>query len=354
MITVAVGGTFNILHDGHRALLTRAFELGELVHIGLTSDEFATGSRSIPVKPYEERRKNLLKFVKKLGIDRKFTIMPITDAYGVTLERDLDYIVVSPETEEMAQRINEIRSESGKWEIGISVVDHVLADDGQPISSTRVANREINPDGSIVLEFTEESFPASLVETLRDDTWSEPILIHTCCAPCLAGPLSGDEFKDYIPIGYFYNPNIQPFGEYRKRLEAVQAFSLSTGIRVIYRDRYDLKRFMSRVGEVGFDREQRCRWCYEDRLDRTARTAHDLGFTHFSTSLLSSPHQMHDIVKEIGEKVGKRYGVTFVYFDSRDRYVGGVEQVRVKGLHIQNYCGCIFSEEERFGKQVVK
>jgi len=217
-----------------------------------------------------------------------------------------------------------------------------------------VANREIDVDGSIVVEFTEESFPADLVETIRDDTWSEPILIHICCAPCLAGPLSGDEFKDFVPVGYFFNSNIQPFGEYKKRLESVREFTREKGIRVIYRDEYDLKRFMSRVGEVGFDRDQRCRWCYEDRLDRTARTAHDLGFSHFSTSLLSSPHQMHDVVKEIGEKVAGRYGVTFVSYDSRDRYSGGVEEVRDQGLYIQNYCGCIFSEEERFGKKVVK
>ena len=119
MITVAVGGTFNILHDGHRALLTRAFELGELIHIGLTSDEFAADSRSLEVRSYKERRKNLLKFVKDLGFERRFTILPITDAYGVTLEQDLDHIVVSPETEGMARRINELRVEEGKGEKGL-------------------------------------------------------------------------------------------------------------------------------------------------------------------------------------------------------------------------------------------
>lgn len=353
MITVAVGGTFNILHDGHRALLTRAFELGELIHIGLTSDEFAAESRSLPVKPYEERRKNLLKFVKKLGFEKKFTILPITTAYGVTLERDLDHLVVSPETEDIAREINELRAEDGKEEIEISVVDHVLAKDGKPISSTRVAQREIEPDGSIVLEYTEESFPAGLVESIRDETWTEPILVHTCCAPCFASPLE-TEFKDFVPIGYFYNPNIQPFKEYRDRLEAVREFSRLKGMRVIYRDSYDLKRFMSRVGEVGFEREQRCKWCYEDRLDRTARIAHDLGFKHFTTSLLSSPHQLHDMVIEIGEKVAKRYNVTFHSYDSRERYEEGVQSVRDKGLYVQNYCGCLFSEQERFEKPIVK
>ena len=123
---------------------------------------------------------------------------------------------------------------------------------------------------------------------------------------------------------------------------------------MIYRDSYDLKRFMGRVGEVGFDREQRCRWCYEDRLDRTARTAHNLGFRYFTTSLLSSPHQLHDLVKEIGEKVAKRYNVTFHSYDSRERYREGVRSIREMGLHVQNYCGCIFSEQERFQKPIVK
>ena len=352
MITVAVGGTFNILHHGHRALLERAFASGDLVHIGLTEDGFASRSRSLAIRPFRDRRRDLLRLARELARGKRFTIHPINDAFGVTLERDIDILVVSPETGTVGLRINELRSERGRKPMIISMVDHVLADDGRPISSTRIANREIEPDGTLVVEHTPDSFAPGLVQILREGTGAEPILVHTCCAPCLASPL-GTAFSGFVPVGLFYNPNIHPFAEYRRRLDTLRQFSRSVGLRVIYHDDYDLKRFTEGVGRTGLEHGVRCQWCYEHRLERTARTARDLGFGHFTTSLLSSPHQLHDLVVETGERMARRYGLRFHAFDSRDRYRQGVERVRSMGLHVQNYCGCIFSEEERLRRPLI-
>ncbi len=352
MITVAVGGTFNILHKGHEALLIKAFELGELIHIGLTTDEFANTSRSFDVRPYDARRKALLKYLKSMGVSQKFTIVPIKDTYGLTLEKDLDFLVVSPETVRMADKINYIREEEGRTKIRIVVVEYVMANDGKPISSTRVANHEINPDGSIETVFTEDNFPEELIRSLNLNEVKPSLLMHICCAPCLAYPLS-TEFEAYAAIGYFYNQNIHPFQEYRKRVEALKDFTEQKGFRVIYNDDYDLKRSMEGMGKAGYEREDRCRWCYQDRLERTAKAARKLGIGSFTTTLLSSPHQLHEMVREIGEKVAETYNLYFVDYDTRDHYIDGANEVRDLDLHVQNYCGCIFSESDRFQKKLI-
>ena len=352
MITVAIGGTFDILHKGHEALLEKAFELGDLIYLGLTTDEFANLSRERKVRPFEIRRQALLALVKSMDQHKKFTIVPLRDTFGLTLEKDLDYLVVSPETVRMADKINYIREQEGRPKIRIVVVDHVLAKDGKPISSTRVGNREIDPDGNIETVFTEGIFPSSLLSELKRKEGGTPVLVHVCCAPCLSYPL-GSVFRDHTPIGYFYNPNIQPFQEYRRRLEGVKEFSSRKGLRAIYRDEYDPTRFMEGVAGTGYEREDRCRWCYHDRLETTARAAKKLGIGCFTTSLLSSPHQLHDLVREVGETVAKTHALDFLYYDTRDHYREGVEEARDLDLYVQNYCGCIFSESDRFRKKLV-
>ncbi|HEU12502.1 MAG TPA: hypothetical protein ENO35_00225, partial [Euryarchaeota archaeon] len=93
----------------------------------------------------------------------------------------------------------------------------------------------------------------------------------------------------------------------------------------------------------------RCRYCYADRLDRTARYARDHGYDSFTTSLLYSPYQKHEIVREIGNNIAKKYGITFYYMDFRDLYPRGDEIAKRYGLYRQGYCGCIFSEFDRYG-----
>lgn len=352
MITVAVGGTFNILHIGHKALLKKAFELGDLIHIGLTTDEFANQSRTSDVKPFEERRKALLDYLNSCMYGKKFTVVPLHDAYGMTIEKDLDHLVVSPETLKVADKINYIRDQEGRPKIKIVIVDHVLAEDGKPVSSTRVANREITADGRIRSVFTRESYPK---EMLKNECWESgkgSLLMHICCAPCLAPPLP-DLKEEYCTVGFFYNPNIQPFSEYRRRLEAVKGFTEEKGLRVIYRDEYNPEHFIRNAVDSGMEHGKRCMACYRDRLVSTVEEAKELGVDRFSSTLLSSPYQIHEVIAELGKEIADDHGLTFHEYEVREDYGEGVKEVREMGLHVQNYCGCIFSERDRFCRSLI-
>ena len=146
---VAVGGTFQPLHDGHKTLLRKAFELSKNVDIGLTSDEMARDARVRPVKNYEERKKALEDWIRKeIGVEPH--IFKIDDPYGSTLNEDYDYLVVSAETYPGALKINELRSAAGKKPIKIYRVDCVLAEDGKPISATRVVRGDIDVHGNLL------------------------------------------------------------------------------------------------------------------------------------------------------------------------------------------------------------
>jgi pantetheine-phosphate adenylyltransferase len=150
MPKVAVGGTFQYFHDGHAKLIEKAFEIAGdgKVYIGLTSDEMVSKSHSID--SYKKRRNQLLQFIKEMGFpDDRYEITKLNDPYGPTLEEDFDYIIVSPETYPVALKINRIREEKGKKPLEIIYVEYVLAEDGIPISSTRIAEGEIDRHGRL-------------------------------------------------------------------------------------------------------------------------------------------------------------------------------------------------------------
>ena len=150
MPKVAVGGTFQYFHDGHAKLIKKAFEIAKdgKVHIGLTSDEMLSKSHS--VDNYEKRRTWLLQYIREMGIpDDKYEITKLNDPYGPALEEDFDYIIVSPETYQVALKMNRIREEKGKKPLEIVYVEYVMAEDGIPISSTRIAKGEIDRHGRL-------------------------------------------------------------------------------------------------------------------------------------------------------------------------------------------------------------
>lgn len=149
MTRVAVGGTFDPLHDGHKALLMKAVDLGrdgELL-IGLTSDEMAR-NKIHEVDDYRSRYNEVMKFIHDQGVIPR--IVKLDDPYGPTIIEDFDYLVVSPETHPIGLKINRIRSEKKMKPLKIVLVDYVLAEDGLPISSTRIRNGEIDNHGKVL------------------------------------------------------------------------------------------------------------------------------------------------------------------------------------------------------------
>jgi pantetheine-phosphate adenylyltransferase len=154
-MNVALGGTFDPLHDGHRALFERAFELGD-VTVGLTSDELAPKTRRADrhVRSYEDRKRDVEAELRAFAdeYDRSFEVRPLEEPTGIATEPQFDVLVVSPETETGGKRINEIRRERGHDPLEIEVVPHVRAEDGDVISSTRIVRGEIDEHGNLTPE----------------------------------------------------------------------------------------------------------------------------------------------------------------------------------------------------------
>ncbi len=171
------------------------------------------------------------------------------------------------------------------------------------------------------------------------------ILLHICCANCAITPLERMKEKGDDVTGYFFNPNIHPYQEYQKRLDTLIQYSERVGLKVIYRDEYLLEEFLRNVSHQV---KERCQYCYKVRLEATAQEAKKMFFDGFSTTLLQSTHQNHALIKETGERIAHEIGIPFYYEDFRQGWKRGMEVSKAMGLYRQQYCGCIYSEKERF------
>ncbi|MCL6634290.1 MAG: epoxyqueuosine reductase QueH [Peptococcaceae bacterium] len=171
------------------------------------------------------------------------------------------------------------------------------------------------------------------------------ILLHTCCGPCSIYPVDFLREKGMEVHGYFYNPNIHPYTEFIRRKETLEKYAAGIGLHMIMDDDYGLEEF---IQGVVHRESNRCQICYAMRLDRTARVAKRGGFDCFSTTLLVSPRQKHQLIREIGLAVGEQYGVPFYYEDFRPGYREAAARSRELGMYRQQYCGCIYSEKERY------
>jgi len=171
------------------------------------------------------------------------------------------------------------------------------------------------------------------------------ILFHICCAPCAVYPLSRLRKQGFSVQGYFYNPNIHPYLEYQKRMSTVQEFSARAGLSVSYRDGYDLDDFLIRVAGKG---PGRCEQCYRMRLDAAAAETNRSGSSLFTTSLLYSKYQNHDLIRAVAEEMAREHRVELYYEDFRQGWREGIVESKAMGLYRQQYCGCVYSERDRY------
>ncbi len=176
---------------------------------------------------------------------------------------------------------------------------------------------------------------------------SEPLLLHVCCGPCAAGSLPRLRDEGFMAEGFFYNPNIHPVTEQRARMGALRDYADAQGLPLTCRDDYGLVEFTrSVVGREG----ERCEYCYVLRMRETARETKRRGLGLFTTTLLYSIHQRHNLLRDIAEQEARAAGVGFVYLDLRQEWAAGRERWRATGLYSQKYCGCLYSEMERYRK----
>jgi predicted adenine nucleotide alpha hydrolase (AANH) superfamily ATPase len=171
------------------------------------------------------------------------------------------------------------------------------------------------------------------------------LLLHICCANCAIYPVKTLREQNHQVTGFFFNPNIHPYQEYRRRLDTLRDYAGRTELAVVYRDEYLLEAFLSQVAAAPRDR---CDFCYRWRLEETARHAAANGFDAFSTSLLYSRFQKHALIHDYGQALARHYGVAFHYQDFRTGWKEGIDASRAMGLYRQQYCGCIYSEQDRY------
>lgn len=172
------------------------------------------------------------------------------------------------------------------------------------------------------------------------------ILLHICCGPCAVSIVKRLRDKAETVEGFFYNPNIHPVSEYMKRKESVLEVSEPLGLKVhFFRERL----FEDFFRKVSFhEGEERCRLCWSLRLDKTAEYAAKNDFDGFCTTLLISPYQNHQQIKDIGQAQAGKYSVEFRYEDFRPLFKESHRLSKEMGLYQQNYCGCVYSERERY------
>jgi predicted adenine nucleotide alpha hydrolase (AANH) superfamily ATPase len=173
------------------------------------------------------------------------------------------------------------------------------------------------------------------------------ILLHICCGPCSIWPVKSLRNDGMDVMGFFYKHNIHPYTECLKRQETLQNYADQINLRMIHQEGYELEGF---IQNVVYREADRCRYCYHERLRSTAMLARRGKFDYFSTTLLYSKFQNHEYLKAIGASIGKAVGVPFFYQDFREGWKEGVETSKQLGMYRQQYCGCIYSEKERFFK----
>ena len=173
----------------------------------------------------------------------------------------------------------------------------------------------------------------------------EKFLLHACCAPCSVKCVDSLRKEGIEPALFWFNPNIHPYTEYQNRLSALRQYAAGHKLELTEHGIYGLRPFIENIAD---NIEGRCGYCYWSRLVKTAEYAADNGYSQFSTTLLISPYQRHEMIAAAAKKAAERCGVEFVYRDFRPMFREGQAAARSEGFYMQKYCGCVFSEEERY------
>lgn len=176
------------------------------------------------------------------------------------------------------------------------------------------------------------------------------LLMHMCCGPCSVYPVEVLRQEGFELQGLFYNPNIHPIEEYERRKENVELFSKIKNLDVDYISDFRQTEWENFKGPE----LSRCTMCYTLRLEKAAEYASQRGFDAYTTTLLVSPYQRHDLIRELGEKFASKYGVQFLYRDFRPGFREGQRGAKEMGLYRQKYCGCIISYENSNFKKTQK
>lgn len=178
------------------------------------------------------------------------------------------------------------------------------------------------------------------------------LLMHTCCAPCSVYCIDSLRAEEIEPVSYWFNPNIHPYIEYKTRRDTLIEYSNMINFELIIDENYGLVEFCKNTVN---NLDNRCKeYCYKVRLEQTAKYAKENGYDAFTTTLLVSPYQNHEALKEVAYEMAKKYDVEFLYRDFRTGFREGQNKARELGLYMQKYCGCIFSEQDRYQKQIQK
>ena len=174
------------------------------------------------------------------------------------------------------------------------------------------------------------------------------ILLHICCAPCSIYPIDLLRGQHHNVMGYFYRNNIHPYTECLRRQQTLVDYARQIDLKLIIAEDYDLESF---IQNVAFREKNRCQYCYHQRLLATAKLAKRGKFDSFSTTLLYSKYQNHEAIRSIGEALAKQEGLPFFYEDYRTGWKTGIQKSKQLGMYRQQYCGCIYSEKERYYKR---
>lgn len=171
------------------------------------------------------------------------------------------------------------------------------------------------------------------------------ILLHICCGNCAIYPVKVLREQNHQVDGYFYNNNIHPYQEFNRRLTTTREYAQRVELSVTYDEEYRLEEFLAAVAH---DPTNRCEYCYRSRLLATAKEALKQGFQGFTSSLLYSRYQKHQEIADFGRELAREYGLFFHYEDYRAGWNEGIRISKEMNLYRQQYCGCIYSEKERY------